>query len=381
MICNTDGALYVFRKPIIDSAISGGHEVVGISGQSEYIERLSALGVRMHVRNFARHSVGILDNLRLFFALWRIIRAERPDVVHGFTHKPAVYGTLAARLAGVRQVFVTITGLGTLFIRSDLRSRVLRRLLLWQYRFSLKHAKCVFFQNPDDLEQFTKMGLVDADRTVLTNGSGLDLSGYPLPTDGEHHDARRALEDELGESLHAKRLVLLPARGVREKGFLEFYEAARFINALVPQGFVFIHLGLIDSASSGSLTADGVSELARKCGVRYLGFRDDIRDYMRASDIVVLPSYREGTPRSLIEALALGKCIVTTDAPGCRETVLDGWNGWLCRVGSSNSLAACLVRVDDNFISAARSRSRALCEAKYDSRLLVALTLGKYFDA
>jgi N,N'-diacetylbacillosaminyl-diphospho-undecaprenol alpha-1,3-N-acetylgalactosaminyltransferase len=380
MICNTDGALYVFRKPIIEAALSAGHDVVGISGESEYVERLRTLGVRMHIQEFSRHSVGLLKNLRLFLGLWRVIRIEKPDVVHGFTHKPAIYGTLAARLAGVRRVLVTITGLGTLFIRDDLKSRILRRLLLWQYRFALNYARCVFFQNPDDLEQFTRLGLIEDDRAVLTHGSGLDLSDYPFPTEADCRLARQTIEHELGENLDGRCLVLLPARGVREKGFFEFYEAARIINALEPQRYFFIHLGLIDTASSKSLTAEGVNAFAQQCGVRYLGFKDDIIRYMRGSDIVALPSYREGTPRSLIEALAMGKCIVTTDTPGCRETVLEGWNGWLCTVASSRSLAACVLRADDTFIHTARARSRALCEAKYDSRWLVDLTLRKYSD-
>jgi N,N'-diacetylbacillosaminyl-diphospho-undecaprenol alpha-1,3-N-acetylgalactosaminyltransferase len=380
MICNTDGALYMFRKPIIEAALSAGHDVVGMSAQSEYVDRLRALGVRMHVLDFSRHSVGVLDNLRLILKLWRTIRIERPDVVHGFTHKPAIYGTVAAYLAGVRQVFVTITGLGTLFIRNDLKSRVLRKLLLWQYRFALKYAKCVFFQNPDDLDLFTRSGLVAAERAILTHGSGLNLSEYPFPTDADCQLARRAIEGELADSLDGRRLVLFPARGVREKGFFEFYEAARVINDLEPQRYVFIHLGLIDNASSKSISADSVNDFARRCGVRYLGFKEDIIRYMRACDIVVLPSYREGTPRSLIEALALGKCIVTTDTPGCRETVLDGWNGWLCTVGSSKSLAASILRADDSFIHKARLRSRALCETKYNARHLVDLTLRRYTE-
>jgi N,N'-diacetylbacillosaminyl-diphospho-undecaprenol alpha-1,3-N-acetylgalactosaminyltransferase len=380
MICNTDGALYVFRKPIITAALAAGHDVIGISGQSEYIGRLNALGVRMHILNFARHSIGVLDNIRLFFKLWRLIRMERPDVVHGFTHKPAIYGTIAARLAGVRHVIVTITGLGTLFIHTDLKSRILRRLLLWQYRFALRDVKWVFFQNPDDREHFINLGIINSDRALLTHGSGIDLSEYPLPSTDECCVARQSIELELGEDFGGKRLVLLPARVVPEKGFYEFYEAARIINKLEPQRYAFLHLGLIDVSSGGIIPADNVSEFAKQCGVSYLGFKDDIDRYMRASDIVVLPSYREGTPRSLIEALALGKCIITTDTPGCRETVVNGWNGLLCTVASSTSLAESILQVNDEFIRSARLRARKMCEVKYDAQWLVELTMRKYTE-
>jgi len=381
MICNTDGALYMFRKPIITAALAAGHDVVGITGESEYVERLRALGVRMHVVDFSRHSVGLFDNSRLFLRLMQLIRVERPDVVHGFTHKPAIYGTLAAWLAGIRRVHVTITGLGTLFIRNDMKSNILRKLLLWQYHIALRCANWVYFQNSDDLEHFTSLGIVKSECAVLTHGSGIDLSEYPFPSDDECRVARLSIEFELGENLEGKRIVLLPARGVREKGFFEFYEAARIINDLEPQRYLFLHLGLIDSASSGSIPEGGVVEFARQCGVRYLGFKDDIDRYLRGTDIVVLPSYREGTPRSLIEALALGKCIITTDVPGCRETVLDGWNGFLCCVSSSNSLAASLFRIEDEFIHIVRKRARKLCESKYDARWLIDLTLRKYVES
>jgi N,N'-diacetylbacillosaminyl-diphospho-undecaprenol alpha-1,3-N-acetylgalactosaminyltransferase len=380
MICNTDGALYVFRKPIIKAALAAGHDVVGISGKSEYVERLQALGVHMHVVDFSRHSVGLLNNFRLFLRLLHLIRIERPDVVHGFTHKPAIYGTLAAWLAGVKRVHVTITGLGTLFVHNDIKTKILRRFLLWQYRAALHCSDLTYFQNSDDLEEFTRLRIVKVERAVLTNGSGIDLSEYPFPSNDECRVARHSIESEFGEDLEGKRIILFPARGVREKGFFEFYEAARIIKGLEPQRYLFLHLGLVDGASSGGIPSGDIAEFARQCGVRYLGFKDDIDRYLRGSDIVVLPSYREGTPRSLIEALALGKCIITTDVPGCRETVLAGWNGYLCTASSSRSLAATLLRVEDAFIVKARTRARKLCEIKYDARWLTDLTLSKYVE-
>jgi N,N'-diacetylbacillosaminyl-diphospho-undecaprenol alpha-1,3-N-acetylgalactosaminyltransferase len=381
MICNTDGALYVFRKPIIEAAIRAGHSVDSLSDRSDYFDRLKALGVHPVALDFSRHSVGVLDNLRLCLALWRGIRAVRPTVVHGFTHKPAIFGTLAARLAGVRPVFVTITGLGTLFIRPGFKAAVLRQLLLLQYRIALRFARRVFFQNPDDLDYFVASGVLPARKAVLTHGSGIDLREHALPSPDQVKQARATLQSELGVTMEDTLVVLFPARGVREKGFQEFYEAARVLNAQHPGRYLFLHLGLVDSASSGVVSREGIDAFARQCGVRYLGFKDDITRYMTACDIVALPSYREGTPRSLIEALALGKFIVTTDTPGCRETVRPGWNGLLCRVGSAQSLAEQLATVDQAMLSATPSRARAYCEEKYDAAKLVDLTLRSYQDA
>jgi N,N'-diacetylbacillosaminyl-diphospho-undecaprenol alpha-1,3-N-acetylgalactosaminyltransferase len=150
---------------------------------------------------------------------------------------------------------------------------------------------------------------------------------------------------------------------------------------LEPDGYAFIHLGLVDLASSRQISKDGIAKFADECGVYYLGYKDNVQDYMTASDIVALPSYGEGTPRSLIEALALGKVIVATDAPGCRETVIDGWNGFLCKVGDGKSLAAKFLAVDEELINKAITRSRKYCEMKYDSTWLVEMTINSYLES
>jgi N,N'-diacetylbacillosaminyl-diphospho-undecaprenol alpha-1,3-N-acetylgalactosaminyltransferase len=381
MICNTDGALYVFRQPIIEAAISEGHTVHTISGESDYFDRLRRLGTQPVAMDFARHSIGLGDNLRLSVELWRHMRAIKPDVVHGFTHKPAIYGTLAARLAGVRALHVTITGLGTLFVRTGWKAALLRFALLAQYRLALRFARRVYFQNPDDLNYFVSHRVVNADKAVLTGGSGIDLAKYPLPCAQEETAARANVAAELTQSLDGKIFVLFPARGVREKGFFEMYEGARQLHARRPGRYVVVHLGLIDSASSGVISREGIEAYAHECGVHYLGFRNDIDRYMRACDVVALPSYREGTPRSLIEALAFGKAVVTTDAPGCKETVVVGENGLLCRVGDAASLSEALLKIDESFVAHARSRSRSLCESKYDAARIVDLTLAGYVES
>lgn len=381
MIVNTDGALYVFRKPIINKLISLGHEVTSISSESRYFSRLKEIGVKPVALDFARHSVSPFKNLCLLIDLYRFIRDIRPDIIHNFTHKPAIYGTVAARLAGVSEVFITVTGLGTLFMREDIKTRFLRWLLLVQYRVASRYATKVFFQNPDDMDYFISRKVIDAKRAILTNGSGIDLDEYTYPTMDEVTHAKLCLGNELGIDLSRRIVVLFPARGVREKGFFEFYKVAKMVNGLVPNGYIFVHLGQIDLDASTQITRAGIEKLAEECGVFYLGFKDKIKDYMTASDVVVLPSYREGTPRSLIEALALGKVVVTTDVPGCRETVIDGWNGYLCNIGDERSLTAKLLAIDKSFIDRAAILSRSYCVNKYDVRSLIDKTLECYSEA
>lgn len=377
-ICNTDGALFVFRKPIIASLINTENVVESISGMSEYFAQLHALGVTAHELDFARHSVSPLQNALLIVKLRKMVRKSAPDIVHNFTHKPAIYGSLAAKAAGVRRIFVTITGLGTLFTNHNLKSRVLRELLILQYRIALRFVHTVFFQNPDDRDYFLQRKIVQPGQAVLTNGSGIDLEEFGSPADDERELSRTMLSHELGVKLANRQVVLFPARGVRDKGFYEYYEAAKRLTERDPSRFVFLHLGLVDEAVQGHISKDGIEAFAQQCGVRYLGFKHNIRDYMMASDIVTLPSYREGVPRSLIEALALGRTIVTTDAPGCRETVVDGWNGFLCLPRDPMSLAMQLERATSDFCAAAASKARKLCEDKFDARHLVRITLERY---
>jgi N,N'-diacetylbacillosaminyl-diphospho-undecaprenol alpha-1,3-N-acetylgalactosaminyltransferase len=380
MIVNTDGALYVFRKPIIKKLIELGHEVISISSESRYFEWLKKLGVKPIALDFARHSVSPTQNFGLLIQLYRLIKRQQPDIVHSFTHKPAIYGTVGAWLAGVQGIFITITGLGTLFMRDDAKTKLMRWLLLLQYKFALRFATSVFFQNPDDMAYFISRKIIDPRKAVLTHGSGIDLEEFPCPSSSEVAHAKLSLGKELGVDLSGRKVVLFPARGVREKGFFEFYEAAKIVNRLEPDVYLFIHLGLVDSGSSSQITQGGIEQFSGECGVHYLGYKDNIQDYMKASDIVTLPSYSEGTPRSLLEALALGKVIVATDASGCRETLIDGWNGYLCKIGDAKSLTAKLLAVSEEFIMLSSLRSRQYCAMKFDATWLVDLTINSYFQ-
>ena len=379
LIVNTDGALYRFRKPIIKSLVARGDEVVTLSSKSSYFPDLITLGARPLELNFERHSVSVLKDIALAVRIYRNIKKESPDVVHNFTHKPAIYGTIASWLAKTPGIFVTITGLGTLFSNDDVRSKLLRLVLLLQYRVALKLVTKVFFQNPDDMALFIKDRIVDRSKAALTNGSGIDIDEFCLPPPSDISEKRKYIFDATGIDIDNKLVVLFTARGVREKGFFDFYEAAQLIHTIEPGKYVFIHLGLIDTFSSGFITDSSIREYAEKCGVCFLGFVENVRDYIVGSDIMVLPSvYREGTPHSLIEALALGKPIVTTKMPGCRETVVDGWNGFLCEAGNVVSLASSILRVDDQLIRSSYQRSRRLCVVKYDAKTLIDITLSSY---
>jgi N,N'-diacetylbacillosaminyl-diphospho-undecaprenol alpha-1,3-N-acetylgalactosaminyltransferase len=379
MVCNTDGALYNFRGPIIKKLVSDAHEVVTISSSMGYIDSLVSLGARTHVVDFDNHSTNVWTNLRIVKQLYHIIRVEKPDIVHCFTHKAAIFGTIAAKLAHTRKVFITITGLGTLFSYDDFRTRILRLTLIMQYKLTAHLASGVFFQNPDDKQYFRDLCLISSDRVIQTYGSGISLENCQIPTSEKIIACREMLSRELNIDLSHKLVVLFPARALKEKGFYEFYEGARQINAL-SDNYVFVHLGSNDQGTKFRVSSDTIESYSATCGVRYLGFKSNISDYMIASDIVALPSYyREGVPHSLIEALAFDKFIITTDAPGCRETVIDGWNGFLCKPRDTESFVQAILKVHTEILHSCANRSRQHCEAKFDVEWLLETTYRHYF--
>lgn len=376
LICNTDGALAVFRRPLIEHFISLGWRVSTISGGEKYLEDIRGLGAEPHVISFDRQGLSVSSNLRLLLDIWRLLRMLKPDVVHCFTHKANLFGVMAAVVCGIRGRFMTITGLGTAFVESGLKYCLVRYLLLIGYQLLGRHCGAVFFQNKDDLSLFTSARALKGIHHIVTGGSGVDLSRMPIPSGTAVATARSMLLKRLDRVGHAGPLVLLVARTVINKGINEYYAAARIVHKDRPD-VLFIHLGTMDHG----FDAVPVQRLAQDGHVHFLGFDPDPGPYMIAADLVVLASYREGMPRSLLEALAFDKPLVATDVPGCRETVIPGVNGLLCKVRDAKSLADAIQEVLKWPTSYYRGQSRKLCELRFDSRQLVEQTTKEYLLA
>jgi len=219
LFCNSDGALANFRAPLIRALVKEGHDVVTISPRSEYFEVLEEMGARPIEIELSRHSTSVFRNLKLLRDLLRTLRQERPDVVHSFTHKSVIFGSFAARLSGVKKIVASVTGLGTLFVRSDARTRLLQRALVWQYRLFVPRSTPVLFQNPDDRAEMEALGAVQPSQSFQTNGSGIDLDEFVLPDADTVARARQMLAADTGSDLDGRIVVLFCARGVPEKGF------------------------------------------------------------------------------------------------------------------------------------------------------------------
>lgn len=313
-------SLVNFRGPLLRELRARGHQVIALApGRDEAVEcQLAEWGVYYQSVSLERTGLNPRRDARDLVALTMVLRELRPDVFLGYTIKPATYGLLAARKAGVPRRYALITGLGYSFLGTGVKRRTISQLVSALYRIALAGAARVIFQNPDDRDLFTQKGLITAEKTALVNGSGVDLDHYaPAP-------------------LPAEPVFLLIARLLREKGIVEYVEAARALKTDHLHAR-FLLAGPFDSNPS-ALRPEEVEAWQAEGVIEYLGELSDVRQALAQCSVYVLPSYREGTPRTVLEAMATGRPVVTTEAPGCRETVLNGVNGFLVPVQDSASL-------------------------------------------
>lgn len=362
VVASLADSLINFRGPLIVALHTSGLEVhvaaPDLPAQSATRLNLQGLGLRVHEIPMARTGTNPLTDLRTTWALWRLMRRIRPDMVLGYTIKPVIYGSLAAWLAGVPRCFALITGLGYAFQGQANERGSLRALVLRLYGMALRRTHKVFFQNPDDQALFRSLDLLPAGiPSCVVNGSGVDLTAFavaPLPP--EPH-------------------FLLIARLLGDKGVREYAQAAQRTRALYPQAR-FSLVGWLDE-NPDSITQDELDAWVQAGTVNFLGRLSDVRPAIEACSVYVLPSYREGTPRTVLEAMAMGRAVITTDAPGCRETVVDGDSGFLVPVQSVDALADAMGRfmADPTLVARMGQRGRKLAEDKYDVHKVNAVML------
>lgn len=346
-----------FRGQLIEDLCARGHEVhaaaPGIDTDEATQAWLKARGVKIHSIPLQRAGLSIRDDLRTLCALTSLMRRIRPEYFVGYTVKPVVWGLLAAERAGVPNRIALITGLGYAFSGQEGRQRALTsKIVRFLYRHALKCATLIFFQNPDDRTEFAQLKLLPLGTpVVIVNGSGVDLDAF---------DVKRMTPQPTR--------FLLIARLLGDKGIREYVEAARRLRVRWPD--VECHLiGGIDSNPSAILEAD-VQRWHNVGDVVWHGALPDVREAIANSHVYVLPSYREGTPRTVLEAMATGRAIITTDAPGCRETVQDGINGFLVPVRDVEALTVAMERfiIEPELSHRMGIESRRIAAEKYDVR-------------
>ncbi|MET3930669.1 glycosyltransferase family 4 protein [Lysobacter soli] len=364
---NTDWYLYNFRLPAAMQLQAQGAEVVMVSPEGPYGERFAKNGIRWETLPMDRASLNPLREAVTIKHLAALLRRERPDLIHNFTVKCAVYGAMAARLSGVPAVVNAVAGLGYVYASNGLKARVLRPVVSTLMRSTLGSGNSrVILQNPDDAEALTKLRLVREDRIRVIRSSGVNVERFQPAT---------------GRADGAPLRVLLAARLLREKGIGEYVEAARMLKER-GRNVEFLLAGTPDYGNPSSFQGEEVQAWHDAGLIQWLGHVDDMPALMASVDVMALPSYyREGVPRCLIEGAASGLCIVTTNLPGCREVVTThGEDGLQVPPRDAASLAALIMQLDDDRAQVrrlgAKARERAL--AHFDERLVIGRTLDVY---
>ncbi len=313
------------RLPVAVAAKQAGYDVHVATMAGDAVNGIVALGFVHHELPLTRSGMNPLKELFAFFAIYKLFRKLKPDLTHLVTIKPVLYGDLAARFAGVPGVVAAVPGLGFVFVAKGLKATLIRQAVKRLYRLAFgKRNLRVIFQNSDDRDTFSDSGYLATEKTVLIPGSGVDFEQYFPNTEPNKPP-----------------IVIMAARLLRDKGVGEFAEAACNIKQ---QGIVarFLLAGEIDPNNPESMTDDEMAQIKAQGNVETLGYRDDIPTLFATSSIVVLPSYREGLPRVLIEAAASGRAVVTTDAPGCHDAIEADVTGLLVPVRDVDALTAAI---------------------------------------
>jgi glycosyltransferase involved in cell wall biosynthesis len=362
-VVNVDWFFLSHRLPIALEAQRQGYQVHIATGLTDKSDELQRYGLVVHPLALDRSSTGLSNALRTMVELWKVFRAVRPDVVHLVTIKPVLLGGLVARLAGVPAVVAAVSGLGFVFMAHGAKAAVRRWLVGGLYRVALGHRNLkVIFQNPDDRASLSKLAHLPDSKVAMIRGSGVDLAQYghaPLPP--------------------GVPVVLLAARLLADKGVREFVQAARLLKQ---QGVSarFCLAGCVDLANPASLDEAELTQWVNEGVVELWGQRSDMPEVLNSAHLVVLPSYREGLPKVLLEAAACGRTVVTTDVPGCRDAIDPGVTGVLVPVRNAAALADALKGLINNpaRCQAMGNAGRALAEGVFDVRQVVAAHLRIY---
>lgn len=345
-------SLIHFRGPMLRAMVQAGHEVIGLAPDEDpdIPGELAAIGVGFRAVPLGRTGINPLQDLRSLLAIRRALKEVQPDLLLSYTIKPVIYGSLAAAWTGVAHRHAMITGLGSGLMGAGFRGRCVAAVARQLYRFGMARNHGVFFQNPDDRAYFERHGMLPpACRITMINGSGVDLDHFaqvPLPA--------------------APVTFLMIARLTRDKGLMEFIEAARRLRELHPGARCRL-LGDFDPNPTG-ITREQMATFEKEGIVQYLGTTMDVRPFLADAHVLVLPSYGEGTPRSVLEAMAMGRAIITTLTPGCKETVLHGQSGFLVPARDPAALAEAMGRfaVDPALVPKMGAAARTMAEDKFD---------------
>jgi glycosyltransferase involved in cell wall biosynthesis len=341
--------LFFFREDMMNSMIKKGHEVIAVAPEQEkeWAHKFKRINVKyISVNGIERTGTNPIKDVIGFFALLKAIKREKPDKIFAYQAKTIIYGSIAARILGIKEIFALMGGLGSVF-RNDGKS-LAKEIMKVEYKLAFSLCKKVFFQNKDDRSEIINSGLIKEDKIALINGSGVNLEKFkekPFPKNT---------------------VFLFVGRLIKDKGVIDYIDAAKIVKEMYPEvkiqivGYFDTNPTAVKEEEINKQVADGIIE--------YLGSTDDVRPFLENCSVFVLPSYHEGTPKSVLEAMATGRPIITTNAPGCRETVVNRENGFLVPVGNPELLAQKMIWMIEHpeQVAIMGKESIELCKEKFD---------------
>lgn len=365
LVANTAWCMFNFRYGLLSRLIHDGYQLTIVSAPDEFSDKLRAMGCEVIDVSIAAKGINPLQDLKLIHTLYRLYQKIAPDFIIHYTIKPNIYGSVAAKLAGIPSLAIT-TGLGYTFVNDNLVAKVARSL----YKLAFRFPKEVWFLNEDDRQVFLQHQLVSQDKAVLLHGEGVDLDHF-FPRAQPAADGRLRF--------------LLIARMLWDKGVGEYVEAARIVRQQYPQA-IFQLLGACGVANPSVIERSQIAKWEQEGLVEYLGTTPDVRPVIANADCVVLPSYREGIPRTMIESAAMAKPLIVSDVPGCRDVVIPDQTGLLCPVKDATALADCcgkIINMNTQQLQEMGQAGHAFMAEKFDEQLVVAQylkTLDKYLS-
>lgn len=380
LVSNTDYSLYYFRKGLIKALCDNGYDVHIGCPHGNFISELAKIGVKHHQLMLDRRGLNPFVELRTLWQLYMIFKRERFDLVQTFTIKPNIYGNIAGWFARVPCLINTVTGLGYVFIGGGKGKALLRKIVVILLRLAFKMSGKVIFLNNDDLQFYKNYKIVDDYKGIIIKGEGVDTKKFS--SDNLDKEKVEQLLKELDLDLdrqHSRIVVTIISRMLWDKGIREFTEAAKMLKQKYSD-ILFLMVGPIDTGNPSAVPREFIDRAVSDGTVKYLGERSDIAEILYVTDVVTLPSYREGIPLVLLEAMSMGKPVVTTNVAGCRDVVEEGKSGLITRLKSPQSLAEALQKliIDKELRINMGEYGRRKALAEFEEGLIVSQILRNY---
>jgi glycosyltransferase involved in cell wall biosynthesis len=363
LLVNTSWNIYNFRMNIVKALTDQGFEVLCIAPQDKYSSKLVSDHVNYIPVEMENHGVNPWKDFLLFRSLWKLFRQYKPDVVLQFTIKPNIYGSLAARLTGI-PVINNVSGLGTVFLNNNLSSKVAMLLYKMAFRSPFK----VFFQNSEDRDLFVSQKLIKSDISQVIPGSGVNLNRFSY----QPYKRQKPF------------VFLMASRLIHDKGLFEYLEASNLVKEKFGEEVECWLQGAPADQEQSGITKEHLDNILSRYAVKYFPFTDSIEEFLRHADVVVLPSYREGVSRMLLESAAMGKPLIATDVPGCREIVKNQFNGLLCKVKDAKDLSRAMMEMfskSENELQRMGENSRQLVEKEFSDEVVTTAYLKAVKEA